>query len=734
MQNVEQITIITKQLRTVLWLAVIFSGLNSSLSAASMNSGELTISYIHRTPEIDYVYDSSNPAIEGWPAVGQSITWQALVKNWDDNMASNVTYAWYLDGLLVDLATISIDANSELIIPYNTTWSFDRKELTFEIDVNNVIPEEEEDNNSLTVYTDAITAGFWVEQGVYDYFRQHQSSLNTNSVCWEDWAHRHISMWNDMFANATYPHSPDGVLDRIRLDKIVVVPDGSLPLAGGIPSNNPDRNDRSVDLMWGFPSTLITSGFYNDIISNTTNNPFYFEGSLLHELGHARYLIDLYGYNIDAGVPGERVMIKENGQYILGTDYMPFIRFDVPYYIPIEGLMNGQYTSIDEPSVLALNQIAGHRATVGNQNAPSNIGEFMHDIPAQNQLKILDQNGDAIKLATFEIYQADPLNGVWYGASFDDTPDVVQSTDANGNVLLQNDPFNNDGIVNHFYGWSNGTAIIRLEKGSKVGYGFISRPYFFMEYMKGNTNFASYEIVVNMINETCVDEDLIDPNAVCPTVFDPVCGCNGMTYSNSCFAVNIGGVTSWLQGECDGRLNCLDVNLQSSNVLSGVYSSAVITSSDGLVNPPEIVLLESENEVVMEPGFHTMLGAELLAQIDPCRSVDFIIGEMSNGMNISETFYLHYGGPCYFWFRGNASLCPNHAVEIDIIINGASTYSNIVEVADLNLMQLPGFTENFSTSAMTTITINANLIQTAQQPNQDVACSVLGDASFGFAW
>jgi PKD repeat protein len=58
----------------------------------------------------------------------------------------------------------------------------------------------------------------------------------------------------------------------------------------------------------------------------------------------------------------------------------------------------------------------------------------------------------------------------------------------------------------------------------------------------------------------CIDSSLINPNGLCPTVYDPVCGCNGITYGNSCEAQTFGGVTSWTHGECGA--SCDDLTVQ----------------------------------------------------------------------------------------------------------------------------------------------------------------------------
>ena len=458
------------------------------LVATAALADDLTVTHISRLPEIDYVWDSKNPARDGWPAEGQEIVWRANVKNF---AAHDVTtnWRWTLDGAVIARGTQTFAANAATPVDLPSTWSFERHRLAFEVDA--VPGEESASNNRLAVFTDALGVGFWVEQSLYDFFRAHQRDLGAGSTCWENWAQRLVEHYNDMAAMAVWPETPDGVIDRWRIEKIVVVPDNARPLAppvvpqrGRDPSGGatqPDVRDRSVDLMWGFRASTI--GSYGDTHTATPANPFYVAPLIVHELGHARYLTDVYAFDVLDQPPA-------------------FVNLlGVTHATQFQGLMNRDFTFIDRYSAVCLNRIAGARATRGNYDEPDNIASFLNDLPAENSVTIRDGSGAPIPNAEVEIFRSQPgLFDEWYATSYDDVPDLTLRTDANGQLLVGRCPFSADGVVVNTWRGSNTVAIVRVNRSL---YGFLESSMFNMEYWRRHTELGAYDVVVSAKGDVC---------------------------------------------------------------------------------------------------------------------------------------------------------------------------------------------------------------------------------------
>ena len=480
-----------------------------ALSGAALATlPDLDVTFIERTPRYNYDATKNNPE------PGDVVTFHGHIRNWGTATVSSVAYRWKLDGSLIASDTLTNFAGGdEQVVTCTWTWEDGNHEIELVVDPGNAISESSESNNAISDRTNSIIAGFWVEQSVYDYFQQNQQALGIGSNSWEDWIQRQMERWNFLAARANWTDTPSGVLDRVRIDKIVVVSDGALPLSWGLPTNHPNANDKTVDLMWGFPATLLDGTFYSNHSTVSDSNPFYIEQSLIHELGHARYLIDCYGFDVHNTSSHHSVQIYEGDTYVAGSDYMPFVAFgEVLYYNKSGGVMSGPYGFVYSPyETMALNRIAGQRACCGNYNSPGNIGVFLQDLPESNHMQILDSLGQPRAGAEVEVYQATGWNGGWYGKTFDDTPDLFFTADSEGYIHMPRNPFSATTIQQN-YGIANGTAILRIEHDDQVWYRFIEVTDFNIEYWRGHTQDGYYTLDVEgedlILGDIDVDGDV----------------------------------------------------------------------------------------------------------------------------------------------------------------------------------------------------------------------------------
>jgi hypothetical protein len=55
--------------------------------------------------------------------------------------------------------------------------------------------------------------------------------------------------------------------------------------------------------------------------------------------------------------------------------------------------------------------------------------------------------------------------------------------------------------------------------------------------------------------DTCIDSTLINNAVDCIAIYEPVCGCDSVTYNNSCEAIYYHGIASFSPGPCTVSVN-----------------------------------------------------------------------------------------------------------------------------------------------------------------------------------
>jgi hypothetical protein len=441
------------------------------------NEMDLDVLYVERLPRLNF--DGPNG---GWPLDGQRVVWRAHIKNWGEKSVTT-GYRWTLDTVETGTGRITIPKGKEITVDLPWTWEKKRHDLAFEINPEKKIKELVGHNNKVEFATDAIAVGFYVDRSYADYFHNQQYQLGLDdSNSFADWGQRIIKHWNKMLRTARYPEFPQGALDRVRLDLVRVVPDQAVPFQGGDwPTNFPNLEEKSVDLLWGFPYKYDQMDKPIDIEpvkagiakQNLGVHWFFLDLALIHELNHARYLIDTYGMDVGSSAPDpEKSNIKirdDQGRPIIGL-YIG--KEGVVHYDHFEGDMGGPYEIYGPYEVMSWNRIAGQRAQGGNCNGTSNIGTFLQDIPKQFKIKFTGPNGEVLANDPVKVYWPGPGEG-WYTKIYDDTVDREFTTDSEGAITTDKFFFAEDGWILHTFGWSNALPIVRIDHQGKTYYIFL---------------------------------------------------------------------------------------------------------------------------------------------------------------------------------------------------------------------------------------------------------------------
>jgi hypothetical protein len=308
-----------------------------------------------------------------WPSRGERVAFTAVVKNSGDEPTGIFRYAWHMDGAPLGRGTLpSLDPGKEARTSLAWHWDSEKTAhlVRFTVDPDGEIKENVESNNAREDPTNALSFRFHVWQGLYDWFRVEAPKVNPEIASFDDWAQQQVMSMNRMFRESVCPGAPDGIVERVRLDEIVVVPEET-------PDPEASGTHAPIDLAWDGRRGFMTKE-YRPILEKEPEALRTYLPSCLHELSHQIGLIDLYQINMEEGMNLVRPELRRPNSREGGM-----MTSCGPYY--------------SDHSVLAMNSNLHRRRGY--------FGEYLYDLPRRCSVRVLDAWGRPLRGARLDVYQ-----------------------------------------------------------------------------------------------------------------------------------------------------------------------------------------------------------------------------------------------------------------------------------------------------------------------------------------
>ncbi len=454
-----------------------------------------------------------NEGAQRWPRPGQAVTFTAVVRNVGTQPIRSFQWHWLYDGRDAEQGwhrdTLGPDetVSFELARP----WQDGKHFIAFEVDRARLLDETCEENNWVIDRTDALSYAFFVEESVRAAFKSYRNGLG--SYDWADWAQFQVRQSNKEFRDTIYPSCPEGIIERVRLDAVYVIPDGwghkggmhtpgvRVPVDLDNPqfynANHPpadvdavqvfDNVVGGVDGVWGFSVDLLKEDdrglhFYTKQHRWVTGS----EWPLHHELGHQLGRVDHYLMWAD----------KNHNEAIPGLGWAPPADYRT-------GMMyHGNYSHDD---AIGKNQkkwdstyrfYSEHTARSFNRDKGTRrglFGEYLHEVPARCTLVMIGPDRRPVRDAGVELFVG---RGRGYtGCGFNAEPNFTGRTDGQGRYALERSPWE------HVFIWGNNAVLmfrVTPADGAPL-VGFRGLMHFNLAYWRGQTAHATIVVPLETV-------------------------------------------------------------------------------------------------------------------------------------------------------------------------------------------------------------------------------------------
>jgi hypothetical protein len=382
------------------------------------------------------------------PAAGDKVTFTAHVRNNGYEPSPATTYCLYIDDKVVAKGKIKpLQPDEEQAIPYQWTYQDGEHAISCEVDPQDRIKEICETNNRLSDPTWGI--GLTIRTFDQVNYKAFRSAPNLwGSYSFEDWCQAHIQEWRKAFREAIYPATPEGILQGIRFDGIFTSAED--PAMTELRQATKDSITRfGRDLAKIKPQDMESlekdgcNWRINWRLEDIPNYAKAIDRGLIHELCHQCGIIDLYQFGLN--LPS--VLVTDpNGHFLWNAEgcYHQFGDLMAVYGVNIENPLQ-QHGLFLEHTAAAFNSEIGKPRW--------GFGLMMFDVPKQNVLRILDNQGDPIPNASVKLWQQQ-IETRLVGR----IPPKVGTTDSSGEWDLGAHPIDKIHVVG-----TNGIMLIGIE-------------------------------------------------------------------------------------------------------------------------------------------------------------------------------------------------------------------------------------------------------------------------------
>jgi hypothetical protein len=450
---------------------------------SSLDRPDLTVTWAEQVPayhryELDYSkgwpeLKSGTENLQRWPNAGQEIKYVVHIRNVGRISSPKTDFICAIDGKT--LATESVKAlrpDEELTLTVPWKWRTGPHAFVARVDTPNRIDEISERNNLLAFQTDAYTLRATVEKGCYEKVGRVNNRLG--SFSFEDWLRANtVDQMNAMMQASTYDFAPHGAKTRVRIGRILYVDKLGPAAERLIPADATDGG-------WNYPTG---SAIEYCNLANT------YMWALCHELTHQLGIIDDYQMDL----PPDKNAV--NGQ---------------PFRQPDGGSMGGGRTNGRGREVFADMDVAGLNATYGKRRGY--FGEYLYCVPLKNTVELSIDGKPPAAGTEVSVYQKKFAEGPGVDGSGNGTiprePVATGRTDAGGKLVLPNRPVRNEFTTEtgctlraNPFGHidvvgRNGLLMLRTQVGGRWFYGFLDIGQFNVEYARGNTRSATYQLTL----------------------------------------------------------------------------------------------------------------------------------------------------------------------------------------------------------------------------------------------